>query len=126
MNALINRLSDEKFKYGKNDCFTFTAALVKAWHGKDYLPLHRGYRSERAARDYLEQHGGIEALTTGTLGYAVDPTRCRDGDVVTAEVRPGEIALGFVFDDRAYFKTKTRVVVASLERCRKGWRVESA
>jgi len=37
INKLMNKLSDELFAYGKNDCFTFTNALVKEWHGKDYL-----------------------------------------------------------------------------------------
>jgi len=125
MNALINKLSDEPFKYGTSDCFTFTSALVAAWHGtgSTYRMLHQ-YKNKKEALKYLASYGGIEALTTGTLGYSrKTPELCEDGDVVTAEVAPGDMALGFVFDGHGLFKTKTRVIKMSLKKCSKGWRM---
>lgn len=122
MNDLINKLADEPFKYGKSDCFTFTNALVREWHGLDYRALHR-YKSEKAANAYIAQFGGIEKLTTGTLGYGCDPLKCRDGDVVIAEVAPDQIALGFVFGEGGLFKTKKTVLKIPLKKCIKGWRL---
>jgi len=123
LNSIINKLADKPFEYGTCDCFIFTNALVKAWHNKDYLPLHNSYHNEESARAYLKAFGGIEALTTGTLGYSVDPSLCVDGDVATAEIAPGEVALGFVFDGNVLFKTEKTVVKLPLAKCRRGWRI---
>jgi len=121
---LMNKLSDEVFEYGKNDCFTFTNALVKSFHGKDYLKLHAGYKSKKQADEYIKRFGGIEALTTGTLGYSVSPEKCIDGDVVIAEVSPGQVALGFVSNKNGLFKTKTRAINIPLKKCLRGWRIK--
>jgi len=124
MNKLINKLSDEPFAYGKNDCFTFTNALVKEWHGRDYLKLHLVYKNKKQAKEYIEKHGGIEALTIGTVGYSQKPELCVDGDAVSAEVSPGEIALGFVFKGYGFFKMKKNgVFKMPLKKCRMGWRL---
>lgn len=124
MNTLINDLSDKPFKYGSNDCYSFTAKLVKEWHGQNFIKLHAVYKNEKQARQYMELYGGIEALTTGTLGYSCDPTKCKDGDVVTAEVSKGEVALGFVFDGHGLFKGRKRVLQIPLKMCRQGWRIK--
>jgi hypothetical protein len=123
MNDLINKLSDEPFKYGKADCYTFTAKLVREWHGKDFTKIHAVYKSKKQADKYMYEFNGIETLTTGTLGYSVPPERCRSGDVVTALVGPETIALGFVFNGFGYFKGKKAVVKVPLENCRMGWRL---
>ncbi len=125
MNELINKLSDRPFKYGTSDCYSFTAALVKEWHGKDYTKLHKVYGSEKEANSYIDEFGGIERLTIGTLGYSVDPDKCEDGDVVTAEVSKGQIALGFVFDGHGLFKMKKKAIIKiPLKKCRRGWRIK--
>jgi len=122
MNTLINKLSDAPFKYGENDCFKFTNALVKEWHGKDFRPQHK-YKTKTAALKYMADFGGIEALTTGTLGYSCDPELCGDGDVVSADIAPNEIGLGFVFDGWALFKGPKTVYKMRLRKCRMGWRL---
>lgn len=122
MNVLINKLSDEPFKLGKSDCFTFTNALVKAWHGEGYRHLHT-YKTKREAMVYLRDNFGIEILTTGTLGYSVPLSICEDGDVATADVGGGEIALGFIHDGNGLFKGKSGVKRIPLKKCRKGWRI---
>lgn len=124
MNSVINELADKDFKFGKNDCYVFTAELVKAWHGKDYTKLHAVYETELDAEEYMRAHGGIEALTTGTLGYSIDPLECRDGDVVSAQVGVnGKIGLGFVYDGYGLFKSGKKVKKLKLNKCRKGWRI---
>ena len=123
LNTLINKLADEKFEYGKTDCFLFTNALVKAYHGQDFRSQHK-YKSKKQADEYIAQYrGGIEELTTGTLGTRVKPTHCIEGDVVSAMVAPDQIALGFVLGDSAVFKTPKKVVKIPLEQCRMGWRI---
>ena len=124
MNTLINELSDADFEYGKTDCYIFTAKLVKEWHGKDYIKHHAVYKNKKQADAYIEKFGGIEALTTGTLGYSTDPVRCVDGDVVTAEVAQGQVALGFVQGGHGLFKMKKTVVRLPLKKCRMGWSVK--
>lgn len=126
MNDVINSLADEPFKYGKNDCYTFTSTLVKSWHGKDYTKLHAVYKSKKAADKYIEENGGIEKLTTGTLGYSVPPELCQSGDVVTAQVghTDKDIALGFVFNGFGYFKYKKKIIRIPLENCRMGWNIK--
>ena len=122
MNSIINKLADEEFKFGENDCYIFTAKLVKEWHGKDYTKLHAVYSNDEEAKKYMELHGGIEELTKETLGYPIDPVACRNGDVVTAMVGDG-IALGFVYNGYGLFKSKKKVFRLSLDDCSKGWRI---
>jgi len=123
MNDLINKLSDAPFKHGKNDCFTFTNALVKCWHGKDFRKLHP-YKNKKEALEYMQQHGGIEMLTVGTLGYPTNAEFCEDGDVVMANVGPDDSpALGFVYDGYGLFKGQKRVLKVLLSNCERGWRI---
>jgi len=121
MNKLINKLADAPFKHGVNDCFTFTNALVKEWHGKDFRHLHP-YKNKKEALAYMERHGGIETLTVGTLGYPVPAIHCVDGDVVLAVVGDGP-ALGFVFGGHGLFKYEKSVIKLPLEKCLRGWRI---
>jgi hypothetical protein len=122
LKELMNKLSDEPFEYGVNDCFTFTNALVKEFHGRDYRKLHP-YKTEEEAREHMKDFG-IEGLTLGTLGYAIQPTSCKDGDVVSAMVAKGEVALGFVWNGKALFKTRKRSISLPLSRCRLGWSIK--
>jgi len=124
LNKLINKLSDEPFKYGKTDCYQFTARLVKEYHGIDHIKLHCVYKNKKEADEYMAQHGGIEALTTGTIGYPLkDVTECVTGDVVTATTSGEDVALGFVANGYGLFKTKKRVMKIPLKKCRVGWRI---
>lgn len=121
MNELINKLADEPFEYGKSDCYTFTAALVKEWHGKDFSKAIQ-YEDEDGANDFLKTYG-YPALVTGTLGYPrTDVTNCEDGDVVLANLP--EPMIGFVYNDYGYFKTKKTVVRLKLKKCLIGWKVK--
>lgn len=122
MNKLVNKMADAPFKFGKNDCYTFTSKLVKEWHGIDHVKRHAVYKSEEEAQAYMDKNGGIEALTIGTLGYAVDPETCTNGDVVSAEVGSG-VALGFVFNGVGLFKAERKIVKIPLRKCRLGWRL---
>jgi hypothetical protein len=122
MNKLINALSDAPFQYGKNDCYIFTAKLVKEWHGKDYVKHHAVYKNKKQADEYMARFGGIEKLTTGTLGYSCKPEDCQDGDVVSCDVGSG-VAVGFVFNGTGLFKYKKTVVKVPLDDCRLGWRI---
>jgi len=123
MNKLINELSDAPFKYGQNDCFIFTNLLVEEWHGKGYAHLHK-YKNKKEALKYVSDYG-LEHLVTGTLGYSVLPTKCRDGDVVVAHVGPNNsAALGFVYDGHALFKCEKTVKKLPLKDCAEGWRIK--
>ena len=123
MNTLINKLSDATFEYGKNDCFTFTCALVNEWHGKDYKHLHK-YKNKKEAKQYIKDNISIEMLATGTLGYPVASDQLKDGDVAIANVGPeGEEALGFVYNGYALFKGLTKVLKLKLDKCSRGWRI---
>jgi len=96
---------------------------VEEWHGRDYTKLHAVYKSKKQAKEYMDAHMGIEQLTRGTLGYSVAAEHCKDGDVATAEVAPGEIALGFVYQGEVMFKMKKTVIKIPLKKCRMGWRI---
>ena len=126
MNKIINKLSDEPFEFGKNDCFTFTNSLVKEWHGKDFLAAHiHRYEDEKTAQKYIEAFGGIERLITGTIGYPHKYVGlAQNGDVVTAEVGPGEIGIGFVYEGKAFFKGKKKVLQMKLNKCRMAWSIK--
>ena len=121
VKKLINKLADEPFEYGKNDCFTFTNTLVKEYHGHDYRQLHP-YKTQKEAEKYMELYGGIEALTVGTLGYPVAAEHCLDGDVVIANVSDTP-ALGFVLNGYGLFKAKKKLVKLPLSKCLRGWRI---
>jgi len=123
LNSLINKLSDVSFEYGKNDCFTFTNALVKEWHGKGYRHLHP-YKNKKQAFKYIKENMSFEMLITGTLGYPVAAEHCKDGDVVIAHIGGNDLpVLGFVYKGHGLFKTKTKVMKLSLKKCSRGWRI---
>lgn len=125
LNKLVNKMADEGFEYGKNDCYSFTTALVKEWHGEDLSKIHKVYKNRKQAEEYMRKSGGIEALTTGTIGYPrKSPKLCEDGDVVTAEVEKGVIGLGFVFDGKGLFLMKKTVAKIPLDKCRMGWKIK--
>lgn len=121
MNKLINKLTDTPFEYGVNDCYIFTASLVKEWHGKDFSLEHAVYNTESDARAYIAVSHGLEKLTSQTLGESCYPTDCRDGDVVIAHIP--EPTLGFVFDGHGLFKTKRGIKKYPLANCKHGWRI---
>ena len=123
MNKLINGMADAPFKYGKTDCYIFTARLVKEWHGIDHIKTHDVYKSKKQAEEYMAKYGGIEALITGMFGYSCPPENCKDGDVVTAFTSAGDIAVGFVFAGNGLFKGK-QVTKMPLSDCRLGWRIK--
>jgi len=121
MNKLINKLADEPFKHGKNDCFTFTNALVKEWHGHDFRHLHP-YKNKKEALEYIAKNGGIEALIIGTLGYSTRTSLLRDGDVGLVDTPDGP-ALGFIYDDHILVKYKKTVLKVPLANGLKGWTI---
>ena len=123
LNAAVNRMADAPFKYGVNDCYIFTSTLVKIWHGRDFTKKHAVYKSKKGAAEYMAKFGGIEALTTGTLGYSVQTNLLADGDVVLCQMEEGEIALGFVYDGQGLFLGNKTVLRVPLEHCLKGWRI---
>lgn len=123
LNKLINKLADEKFEYGKNDCYTFTAALVKEWHGVDLTKVHLQYEDEESAHEYIEKCGGYIRLITGTIGYPrKKPEMCEDGDVVLANLP--DPTLGFVHDGHGIFKTDKSAKKLKLNKCIMGWSIK--
>jgi len=120
---LMTELIDAPFEFGRNDCFTFTDALVRSFHGRSYRNLHPKYKTEAQAVEYISRSGGIESLTTETLGEPIASADCKDGDVVCAEVAPEQIALGFVVNGYGLFKTKNRAIKIPIINCLRGWRI---
>jgi hypothetical protein len=123
LNTLVNKLSDQPFEYGINDCFTFTNALVEAWHGKSFKDCQK-YKTKEEAMAYIAANGSLQTLIMEQLGYPVNAENCENGDVVTAKVGPdGSVAFGFVYDGHSLFKCNKGVKKLKLSHCLQGWRI---
>lgn len=61
----LDRMSEEPFKYGTNDCALFVAGAIKAMTGVDPAEDYRGkYDTQRAAAEALKEYGEGTLLKT--------------------------------------------------------------
>ncbi len=83
--VLIDRKSEEPFRWGSNDCALFACDAIKAMTGTDPAEAFRGTYSDRAgSAEALRTHGAGTLLRTATawLGSPKHPVFAQRGDIV--------------------------------------------
>jgi hypothetical protein len=84
---ICNERKDAKFVWGSHDCCLWAADVVLALTGTDFGKPFRGqYDSALGAARVLEQHGGVEAIATKSLGNPIPTLMAGVGDIVAVEV----------------------------------------
>lgn len=83
--VLLDRKSEEPFRWGSNDCALFAADAIRAMTGGDPGEAFRGqYDSRAGSAAALREHGEGTLLKTVTawLGQAKHPVFAQRGDIV--------------------------------------------
>ncbi|SEM40432.1 hypothetical protein SAMN05192583_0068 [Sphingomonas gellani] len=83
--VLLDRKSEEPFKWGSNDCALFACDAIKAMTGSDPAEAFRGTYNDRAGSAVaLREHGAGTLLKTATawLGQSKHPAFAQRGDIV--------------------------------------------
>lgn len=79
-----------KFRWGRHDCFQFTARCVIAVSGIDWRRLFPRYHTREGAEALLREHGGARGLLTKALGEPVPVPLAGVGDVVLVDMGRGD------------------------------------
>lgn len=85
LRTLIDRLRDEPFRWGDNDCALFASSAIKAMCGVDPAGDLRGlYSNEKGAMEALRNHGAGTLLKTvkAWLGDPKPVAQAQRGDIV--------------------------------------------
>ncbi|ATI54178.1 DUF6950 family protein [Sphingomonas melonis] len=96
LSLILDRKSDQPFKWGENDCALFAADCVKAMTGGDPAEAYRGkYDTARGAALALREHGeGTLLKTLRALFTEVSPHFAQRGDVVMLDATTTGICVG--------------------------------
>lgn len=87
LEAFMAERADAPFAWGRNDCCTFVADMVKTITGEDAaLPALRTHRTEAQALATLSAHGGVRAIAAAALGAALPANRATVGDVMLVRI----------------------------------------
>lgn len=122
LDDLITEARSRPFEWGKHDCGTFAAEVVRTLTGQD-LPLPRGYSTERGAKLAMRRKTGRSDMAGATsyfLGPPLDsPLQAQRGDVVLHETQ----ALGVCIGAQAMCLSESGLVAVPLSECVTAWRV---
>ena len=80
LSEYIQTHTDKPFKWGTNDCITFSIGFLEIQTGRDYLTEHRPWRSAREARKKLIALNGLFFLLQSNL-TSINPNMAKDGDL---------------------------------------------
>jgi hypothetical protein len=97
VQAVADEWAAAPFEYGRYDCASFAAAVVKAQTGRDfYTPFRGKYRSAAGAARALRLYGAgdLPGTLTAALGEPVHPAFAGRGDVVMNEQGNAGLCLG--------------------------------
>ena len=77
------------FSWRSNNCVTFAAGFVRAYHGVDLLGAEGRPEDLRSAIREVATYGSLSAAATSRLGPPVDPRLAAYGDLVLVEGTEG-------------------------------------
>jgi hypothetical protein len=98
LDACIDRLKNEPFKWGQHDCSLFALDCADAQFGTSFASNWRGkYKNYRGAYRILEQNGGYSEILE-SYGFVKKPIlMAKRGDLAFIG---GDMAMGVVVGDR--------------------------
>lgn len=122
--ATIEKVSNESFAYGKNDCCLFAARVVDAMTGTEYAKkLAEMYHDERSALAYINSFGSIQEAVKDWLGEPTNLAFVQRGDVVLFN-NEGRETLGICVGDRIVSVAETGVAYVPMEQAICTWKVK--
>ena len=126
LDALVCRLRDEPFAWGRHDCAMAACAAVEAVLGHDPGARFRGrYRDALEARCLLRGQTFLSFVRARCReqGFRrIPPSRAQRGDLIVA--RAPDATLGFVaLDGSAMLATHMGLLALPVTDCTVAWRV---
>lgn len=89
----IKAARERPFSWGVHDCCAFSAGVVAAMTGRNFMQAFSAYETQEQAAALLDQHDGVRGIATACLGQPIPPLCAQRGDVVVVDSKDGE-ALG--------------------------------
>ena len=122
--ATIEKVSNESFAYGKNDCCLFSARVVDAMTGTEYAKkLAEMYHDERSALAYINSFGSIQEAVKDWLGKPTNLAFVQRGDVVLFN-NEGRETLGICVGDRIVSVGQTGIAYVPMDQAICTWKVK--
>ncbi len=127
MYAVIEELSQKRFRWGEDDCCLFVGRVVQAFTGVDLAASFRGkYRSQKGAASRIRRAGSLEKLvdevTTDHGLREVPVGMAARGDIILFPSVLGE-TLGICDGHQIITMGKDGVVAFPMEAAMKAWGV---
>lgn len=122
LETLISAARNRKFEWGRHDCGTFAAEVVKAITARS-LNLPKGYTTARGSALAMRRKTGASDMAGATsyfLGEPLDsPLQAMRGDVVLHTTQ----ALGVCIGADALCLSENGLVAVPMTDCVKAWRI---
>jgi hypothetical protein len=121
--ALVAERIDQPFKWGPNDCASFTADCVQAQTGFDLLAeLRSDRKTQREAEHRKRAIGGVAAAIDRAGLQRVPPALAQRGDVVLVRQGRREV-LAVCNGDHAIAPGRLRLGHAPMSQAVQAWRL---
>ncbi len=115
------------FSWDAQNCVLFTTRCIDAQRGTNYtLQVSERYPCTNYRQGYrmMLRGGGLEALTTGYLGYPTNWAMLQNGDVVLGRAADRDVQVLGVLYNQAFLTTGLRGIVSMpMDYAIKGWRL---
>jgi len=120
---IIDGWPHTEFEYGRADCCQFTAFVVRALTGKDYMAAFE-YHTDHEATEILRRSEGLTGALTAIFGEPVPKAYLDPGDPILIAAGGVEL-LGVYLGTRhvAGIDIDGHIVEIPLRLCRHGWRL---
>ena len=109
------------FKWGSNDCCTFSCDWVEEVTGRDIKQFTGEYSTEEEAKALLEEFGGRDKAEK-LFGREVHPAMAQYGDIVCGDVGYGD-AFGICIGMQSVFLGIKTLVYKNTLHMKRAWRV---
>ena len=124
----IHAAENQKFKWGKNDCFIFCGEVARQMTGRDLFADYefRGkYKTPRGALKLMRKYGFFDLKHIwDSFAQPIPVQYAGRGDIVMIDVDQLLPATGLVVDSRAAFLTKEGFTYHPLTIAHSAWRIE--
>lgn len=101
LSEYLQKMKDEPFEWGKNDCILFAAKGYEAMHCENYYSKYLPYSTKEEAHAILKKYGGFRGIIGKNIGSGhKNYLKARRGDPVL--IKAPDITCGLV-DDTGQF-----------------------
>ena len=122
LDRLISEARNRPFEWGRHDCGTFAASIVRELTGR-VLPLPTGYSTATGSAVAMRRKTGAADLGDAVSFFIGDPLtspkQAQRGDIVLHRNK----ALGVCVGDRAFCLSESGLLAVPMTDCVTAWRV---